>query len=184
MLDLHIDESVLWQNYISYKLYDLNNIFKLYIYLWIFIDVYLFHKVITKVVALKTCIFIKIWKFFNRPWYIFFLRNTKLEIEFWSWDTKHKTKQFFNFQNNRALKFNFEVHFSFFALIWKTKKQIYLNNETSYHLPLRNYSKQVWNDQIALIIKHQIFVNKHLPVQTQRNKHKPVNKDAIAMTLT
>ena len=42
------------------------------------------------------------------------------------------------------------------------------------------------------MIKHQIFVNKHLTVQTQRNKcqekifnlFKLVNKDTTAMTLT
>ena len=40
------------------------------------------------------------------------------------------------------------------------------------------------------MIKHQIFVNKHLPVQTQRNEinifglFKLVNKDTTAMPLT
>ena len=59
--------------------------------------------------------------------------NTKLEIKFWflflywNWDIKHKTNWFFDFQNNRTLKFKLEVRFSFFILIWKTKNQIYLN---------------------------------------------------------
>ena len=42
------------------------------------------------------------------------------------------------------------------------------------------------------MIKHQIFVNKYLPVQTQQNKHlqrkfdllKLINKDTTAMPLT
>ena len=43
---------------------------------------------------------------------------------------EHKTNQtkwFFDFQINWELKFKFEVRFSFFILIWRTKKQIYLN---------------------------------------------------------
>ena len=76
--------------------------------------------------------------------------NMKLEIKFWfsflywSWDRKHQNKRFFHFQNNWTLKFKFEV-----CLL----KQISLKN------------------QIALKIKHQIFVSKYLPVQTPRNKH-------------
>ena len=41
--------------------------------------------------------------------------------------TDYKTNWFFDFQNNRILKFKFEVCFSFFILIWKTKNQIYFN---------------------------------------------------------
>ena len=43
--------------------------------------------------------------------------NTKLKIKFWllfffwSWDIKHKTKWFFNFQNNWTLKVKFESRF-------------------------------------------------------------------------
>ena len=60
-------------------------------------------------------------------------RNVKSEIKFWflflywSWDRKHQNKWFFDFQNNWTLKFKFEVSFSFFILIWKTKNEIYLN---------------------------------------------------------
>ena len=31
--------------------------------------------------------------------------------------------------------------------------------------------KKVWNYQIALMIKRQVFVKKDLPVQTQQNRH-------------
>ena len=54
--------------------------------------------------------------------------NAKLDIKFWfsflcwSWDIKHKSKWFFDFQNNWDLKFKFEVRFPFFIFIWKIKK--------------------------------------------------------------
>ena len=65
----------------------------------------------------------------------FFLinQNMKLEIKFWfsflycSWDRKHQNRWFSDFQNNWTLKFKFEVCFSLFIFIWKTKNQIYLN---------------------------------------------------------
>ena len=41
------------------------------------------------------------------------------------WDIKHKVKWFFGFQITEH-KIKFEIHFSFFVLIWKTKNQIYL----------------------------------------------------------
>ena len=59
--------------------------------------------------------------------------NMKLETKFlfsflyWSWDKKHQNKWFFDFPNNWTLKFKFEVCFSFFILISKTKNQIYSN---------------------------------------------------------
>ena len=69
-------------------------------------------------------------------------RNMKLIIKFWfsflywSWDRKHQSKWFSDFRNNWTLKFRFEVCFSFFILIWKTKNQIYLEAVT-----LRNLNK-------------------------------------------
>ena len=62
---------------------------------------------------------------------LFFLINwnMKLEIKFWysflywSWDRNHQNKYFSDFQN----KFKFEVCFSFFILILKTRNQFYLN---------------------------------------------------------
>ena len=63
--------------------------------------------------------------------------NMKLEIKFWfsflywSWDRKHQNKWFSDFRNNWTLKFKFEVCFSFFILISKTKNQIHLNKATS-----------------------------------------------------
>ena len=79
---------------------------------------------------------------------------------------------FFDFQNNWTLKFKFEVRFWFFILIWKTENQTYLNKNlmklvtiSPYAITMNKYK------QIVLMIKHQIFVNKHLPVQTQWNIH-------------
>ena len=62
--------------------------------------------------------------------FFFFLINwnAKLEIKFWflflywSWDIKHKTKWFFDFQNNWTLKFKYEVRFSFFHFNLKNEK--------------------------------------------------------------
>ena len=60
------------------------------------------------------------------PFRLFLINcNMKLEIKFWFLflfrilDIKHKTKCFFDFENNRTLKFKFEVRFSFFILTWK-----------------------------------------------------------------
>ena len=74
------------------------------------------------------------------------------------------------FQNTRILKFKLEVRFSFFILIWKTKNQIYLNKYLMKLVTRSHYAITInkYKNQIALMIKHQIFVNKHLPVQTQR----------------
>ena len=55
------------------------------------------------------------------------IRNFMISFLYWSWDRKHQNKWFSDFQNNWTLKFKFEVCFSFFILIWKTKNQIYLN---------------------------------------------------------
>ena len=89
---------------------------------------------------------------------------------YWNWDIKHKTNWFFDFQNNRTLKFKLEVCFSFFILIWKMKNQIYLNKYLIKRVTRSHYTITInkYKNQIALMIKHQIFVNKHLPVQTQR----------------
>ena len=79
---------------------------------------------------LKVCTEIRVPKV---PFHFFISWNTKLERKFWfsflywSWDIKNQTKWFLDFQNNWELKFKFEVRFSFFILIWKTKNQIYLN---------------------------------------------------------
>ena len=83
---------------------------------------------------------------------------------------KRKTNWFFDFQNNRTLKFKLEVRFSFFTLVWKTKNQIYLNKYLMKLVTRSHYAITInkYKYQIALMIKHQIFVNKHLPVQTQR----------------
>ena len=70
---------------------------------------------------------------------VLFHSNFKMKIEWhfrctdWSpFDQRiihglNELKWFFNFQNNWILKFKFEVHFSSFILIWRTKNQIYLN---------------------------------------------------------
>ena len=107
--------------------------------------------------------------------FIFFLINwnTKLEIKFWflflywNWDIKHKTNWFFDFQNNRTLKIKLEVHVSFFILVWQTKNQIYLNKYFMKLVTRSHYAITIKN-QITLMIKHQIFVNNHFYVQTQR----------------
>ena len=69
--------------------------------------------------------------FFASFFFFFFLINwnAKLEIKFWflflywSWDIKHKTKWFFDFQNNWTLKFKYEVRFSFFHFNLKNEKR-------------------------------------------------------------
>ena len=60
------------------------------------------------------------WKIFK----IRFVFKSKNELYFRYMDYH---KWFSDFQNSWTLKFKFEVCFSFFILIWKTKNQIYLN---------------------------------------------------------
>ena len=80
-----------------------------------------------KIPTVEESVYLKCHNIFLINW------NTKLEIKFWfsfqylSWDMKHQTKWFFDFQNNWALKFKFEFRFPFFILICKTKNQINLN---------------------------------------------------------
>ena len=76
------------------------------------------------------CRFVFFICFLLLSFFFFFLINwnAKLEIKFWflflywSWDIKHKTKWFFDFQNNWTLKFKYEVRFSFFHFNLKNEK--------------------------------------------------------------
>ena len=71
---------------------------------------------------------ILVMKLKNEKWKIFKIRFVfKSKNELYFRYTDYKTNWFFDFQNNRILKFKFEVCFSFFILIWKTKNQICLN---------------------------------------------------------
>ena len=77
--------------------------------------------------------------------------NTKLQIKFWflflswNWDIKHETNSFFDFQNNRTLKFKLKVRF------WKTKNQICLNKylmrlvtRSHYAITINKYKRIKW----------------------------------------
>ena len=101
--------------------------------------------------------------------FLFFINwNMKLEIKLWLF----RFEWFSDFKNSWTLKWKFEVCFSFFILIWKTENQIYLNKYLMK--PVTILLAQSWKsikESNSSMIKHQIFVNKYLPVQNPQNKH-------------